>query len=328
MIEFFKAQMDYVFFVYGLAFILLGVTSYFIFQFKQHQDFWKYICLFGVLHGISEWLDMLCLSTGDSNVFKIIRIVLMMASFLCLFEIIRRELQRHQGRMGGIWVYVPLLSFLLILGWKLDGLTGINILSRYVIGVVGGLLAAWVIASSEKFKDRSLSTFAIVLGGYSLTLIWTPKGSFLPSLIINQETFLSACHFPIQILRMLLGLILASLLWRDYLKGFLKILLEKEDNHHYKKGLWFTIGLALILLVGWFCTNTISRIVEEQDRDNLIDRVKVAAEVLDPLLIKSLSGTPDDLKKDHYQTIQQQLINILKGQPEIIYAYLFGHKEG
>ena len=68
--EFFLAQMDYIFFIYGLAFILL-FSSCFSLQ-KQHKTQlpWNWLGAFGLIHGINEWLDMLALSLGDNDPFK------------------------------------------------------------------------------------------------------------------------------------------------------------------------------------------------------------------------------------------------------------------
>ena len=68
-------QMDYIYFIYGLAFVLLGVvcTATGIRKVTSFPLTW--LGLFGFSHGLNEWLDMLVISRGDSIVFAAIRLL-------------------------------------------------------------------------------------------------------------------------------------------------------------------------------------------------------------------------------------------------------------
>ena len=331
--EFFIAQMDYIFFVYGLAFILLAMTAYFISRVRPADVFWKWIVLFGLLHGITEWLDMFALSLGKSVLFEMIRLVFLSASFLCFVELVRCEAYKRRGKIFGPWVYLPLLSVTLSAGWMLGGLTGINILSRYVFGVIGGLLAVRVIIfslaqSDGEGENRVLFLFAWLLGCYVTTQFFAPKGTFLPASMINQEAFFSSLGFPVQLFRMILAAVLAGLVWNGYHRELMSKLPENETKSGLRKELYFSACLVVILLAGWLVTEVAGREKDLEKRNDQLDRVKVAAATINPGHIKALFGVPADVQSESYQRIQKQFLNILQAQTNLFYIYLFGQKDG
>lgn len=67
MAEALQLQLDYIFFCYGMAFVLLGAV---VFSFSRRDDYeaipWYFLGWFGILHGGNEWLDMLAISAGDT----------------------------------------------------------------------------------------------------------------------------------------------------------------------------------------------------------------------------------------------------------------------
>jgi hypothetical protein len=103
-------QMDYIYFIYGLAFLLLGVvcTATGIRKVTLFPLTW--LGLFGFSHGLNEWLDMLVISRGDGTVFAAIRILLMGMSYLFLLEFGCSGLKSVAGKAPGLWIYLPLLA--------------------------------------------------------------------------------------------------------------------------------------------------------------------------------------------------------------------------
>ena len=327
--EFFVAQMDYIFFVYGLAFVMLAVTSYFIYREKPAQSFWKWIALFGLMHGVMEWLDMLALSLGNNTSFQIFKAVFLALSFLCFVEVARAEAQKRWGKVFGPWLYMLLLLVTLSSGWMLDGLTGVNILSRYVLGAIGGLLAAGVIMSAGRGgSGRTLSVFAGLLGCYALTQFFVSKGTFLPASWINQEAFFSLLGFPVQLLRMVLAIFLAGLVWRVYSKGRSERAEGIGSKMRMRMEFLFPISLVLILVAGGILTELIGESKQSEESVDRLNRVKVAAVMIPPDQIKALSGTPADLVSVPYQRILGQFLNILQDNTDTLYVYLFGQKDG
>ena len=66
--QFFLTQLDYVFFVYGLSFILLSARCY-VLRRRNQELWWTLPAAFGLAHYLDEWLDMLAPALPDTFVF-------------------------------------------------------------------------------------------------------------------------------------------------------------------------------------------------------------------------------------------------------------------
>jgi len=67
MAAFLSTQLDFIFFFYGLAFILLGGVCFAIRRHSNQRTLWGLLGAFGFLHGTSEWLDLTALVLGDTQ---------------------------------------------------------------------------------------------------------------------------------------------------------------------------------------------------------------------------------------------------------------------
>ncbi|MBF0521921.1 MAG: PAS domain S-box protein [Candidatus Omnitrophica bacterium] len=324
--EFFIAQMDYIFFVYGLSFFLLSITSFFLSRVRLAQPFWKWIAFFGLLHGITEWMDMLALSMGDSVSFKIVRTTLLILSFLCFVEIAREDAEKRFGQICGLWIYAPLLFITLDGGWTLGGLTGINILSRYIFGVVGGLLAARVIiisAANEKDDKQSFAIIAWVLSCYVVTQYFAPKGTFLPASAINQDVFFSFLKFPVQLLRAILAFTLAIFVWNRYNRT--TNIHKLETSAH--SWVLSSVILTLIILGGIFTDQVGVRAIRQEKQDILRISQGFAAGI-NTDRVKKLTGTPEDTASPDYQRIKEQMKKMGDNVLGTRYVCLMGERDG
>ena len=93
MADFFKENLDYIFFCYELAFIILAAVCVSLQKTERERLPWALLGLFGLTHGITEWADMTAIQIGDSAFFLAARCILMTISFLFLMEF---------GRAGGV----------------------------------------------------------------------------------------------------------------------------------------------------------------------------------------------------------------------------------
>lgn len=84
MTEFFKSQMDYIHFFYGLSFILMAAICFALKRSGKSALPWGWLSLFAVVHGLCGWLEMLVFSFGESRPFAAVRLVVMAASFVFL----------------------------------------------------------------------------------------------------------------------------------------------------------------------------------------------------------------------------------------------------
>jgi hypothetical protein len=83
---FLQMQLDYIFFFYGLGFILLAAVILSMSGSEDRPLPWGWLGLFSLTHGTNEWLDMLALSLKDSPAFSVVRFIVMAVSFLFLVE--------------------------------------------------------------------------------------------------------------------------------------------------------------------------------------------------------------------------------------------------
>jgi len=91
MTVFLSAQLDFIFFLYGLAFILLGGVCFAMLGVPGRPRSFGVLGAFGLAHGMSEWLDLIALLIGDTPQFAVARTVLMAVSFALLLEFARQQ---------------------------------------------------------------------------------------------------------------------------------------------------------------------------------------------------------------------------------------------
>ena len=214
MTTFFQAQMDYIFFFYGLAFIGLGVVAYILAKEVNQRLPWGWLALFGLTHGANEWLDLMALVWGDGVWFGALRWAIMTASFLCLVEFGRLSLTQRRGRGPGRWLLV-VLALAAGLG-ALDGWSGLNATTRYFLGLVGSLGAGWALFAEARQAD-SKCRLSLLAGGVGFILyglatgVVVPQAGFFPANTLNYATFTSLTGLPIQLVRGLLAVWIAAM---------------------------------------------------------------------------------------------------------------------
>ena len=135
--EFLVGQLDYIFFFYGLAFLVLAGVAFLLHRQEKQPLPWLWLCLFGLAHGIGEWLDLTAIALGDAKVFSAIRVVVMTVSFAFLFEFGRAGLSQLKIRMPGRWIYLPFAAILFCGNIFLAVRSDSQISARYSLGFMG-----------------------------------------------------------------------------------------------------------------------------------------------------------------------------------------------
>src|SRR5512141_1834173 len=93
--DFFNLNRDIILFIYGLVFFILGFAI--ILQARQSSRLdlarsLRWLAAFGILHAFNEWGDLFIpiqanyLSPVGVRVLYVIQLILLAASFACLFE--------------------------------------------------------------------------------------------------------------------------------------------------------------------------------------------------------------------------------------------------
>ncbi len=240
--QLFYHNLDIVFFVYGFAFVVMGITI--LVQPKKMSEFeianilWL-LAAFGITHGLNEFMDMWSIIKGRNPLLDIIRWYLLVISYIALFEFGRRLFRLKIPESSGLrkkiakplqwWLLPCALTIICIAGllssdyWK-----GGSTWTRYLLGLPGGILIGLGFHSyyyteeailrplnvKKYFFTASIAFFIYgILGG-----LIVPQGNFFPANVLNTDTFMATVKVPVQAFRAVCSIIAA---WS--LAGMLKI---------------------------------------------------------------------------------------------------------
>jgi PAS domain S-box-containing protein len=322
-------QLDLIFFVYGLSFFLLALTVYFVARIKGEHPFWRWIGAFAFLHSIAEFLDMSVLSAGDAPGFTTVRVILLTASFFCLFELVRSALVKEYPKACGVWVYFPLCLIVVGGGWMMDGLAGINVMVRYVFGVIGGISAAVMISRSfpqGHFQFRRMRDFSLLLACYAVTQLFTPSSAILFSTIINQDIFFSATGVPVQLCRMLLACAMSVLVWEYYTIERGRILDAQHKSYRFQKDYLLPLGLGVVLLAGGFMADLVGHRQEAQMKEKLLILADIVAAKVPVFLVPE--AAPLSIDDVSFQYLKEKAADVMHYYPEAKDLHLFFQRNG
>jgi PAS domain S-box-containing protein len=216
-----------IWFVYGLAFFVLGLVILVYpkkgSRFDLARHIWM-IAVFGLIHGLNEWLDMFIAIGGPLSVDLMAqaRIVTLTGSFFFLVQFGVTVLAKDARTCHPL----RLVPWLLTAGWMavvlLSGsprrlLVG-DIWARYLLCVPGAFLTAWGLASHRhEFRamrlpsvTRHLAIAATVFLVYGvLAGVFVKGADFFPARVLNYQTFLSLTGLPVQVFRALCAVVAA-----------------------------------------------------------------------------------------------------------------------
>ncbi len=297
-------QLDYILLCHGFALVFLtGVCLNY--SRKNESLPWRCLALFGIIHAVGEWLELLALSLPDSSVLRLIRIMVMAISYLFLIEFARQGWQREGRWTPGWWIYVVFLG---LAGTGISaGISGLTVTCQLALGVPGGLLAGGVIlgfaSKTEPIERRPLYLTGLAFLAYGLAEgLNVPKGSFFPSSVINQEFFRAAAGFPIQMAQILCVAFSAAGIYLVYYNR-----LQKENPNRYRRKL-VAVTIAVLLICGWWISDWSGKTADDTMRNTILSLVIKISETVDPQQVKSLSFTAEDKIKPQFQRLRRQLI--------------------
>jgi hypothetical protein len=244
-----------VFFLYGLAFSLLGTAILMQPRWGSALNIgntlWLLGC-FGLFHGVGEWMDMF-LTLGQkywtpfgTAALRIASFYFGATSFVCLLQFSLKIVLQNRSKRQLLERAALIGSLLFLLAVTLDGaLTGFSnqwlilsqVLMRYLLGFPGAILAAigfWkqrklsdIQSLSSYHVDRNLIAMAVIFAFYALFAgLVVPSTSFFPASLLNYETFRGGVGIPVQLFRMGCALLAAY-----FIAGILNIFnLESQSR--------------------------------------------------------------------------------------------------
>lgn len=318
MAEFFRAQLDYVFFFYGLSLIILASVCFSLGEAEKRQLPWPLLGLFGVARGLHEWINLFTNGFGESPFWQgsfdssplvtTIQAAGIIVSFVLLAEFGRAGIKAAWGKGPGPWVLAP-LTVLTILGAVAGGPA---LKTCLILGLIGGLwaaLAMYAAAGKQGAAPRGwLLAGSYTIGLYALTI----SGE------VFQAGFLELAGLPLQLVQGLLVISVAMAIRRYSLAGAGGFTGSEEADPKAKQITDRTIiTVAIILGLGFAATQFLGGVGRDEVRQRSITRVKAiashfiteltqrerAAGVIAgtyPLPAVLISGKPEDIQLANY----------------------------
>jgi signal transduction histidine kinase len=235
--DFFALNQEIILFVYGLGFFTLGFAI--ILQVQQSSRLelarsLRWLAAFGLTHAFNEWGDFFIpiqsqyLNHTTIRLLLVLQLILLAASFACLFEFGISVLSASNlaGWLKGVptvlfaaWIFITFFVLLPIQPDLEEWHHSANALARYFIGLPGGVLAAYglrvhaikrikplnvpVIFSTLRIAGVALGIYAILAG------LIPPPVNFFPGNILNVQTFEQTIGIPPIIFRTFTTIVIA-----------------------------------------------------------------------------------------------------------------------
>ncbi len=235
--EFFTIRFPHVYFVYGLAFFVLGFAVTLEIgrggPARFSRAMWL-LAFFGLSHASHEWVEMFAIIGQEmygfrpEMGFKILRLSLLIISFalLMVFGIQLLRPFKRSSWLNLLLALSLLASYgvgLLWLGQWLKGQQGAwfaaaDALTRYSLAIPGAVLTSWALLAqrqslvrwSQPAFARDLMWVAAAFLVYGIVgQAFVNESPLFPSNIINADTFQNWFGIPIQLFRAIMAIIAA-----------------------------------------------------------------------------------------------------------------------
>ncbi|MEI7606484.1 MAG: hypothetical protein WCJ64_03775 [Rhodospirillaceae bacterium] len=254
--SFWKSQLDYVFFVYGLSFILFGYVCFSIRRLEYGALPWTTLAYFGFIHGTCEWLDLLAISLGDNSIFSLVRLLLKALSFILLFVFCLRTSSYNATARNIPLIVAALIVVLLTAITSPLSYAAVDDMVRWSLALPGCLWASLLIYRAAVVDFGRRRTLLLVISGafacYGLLAGATvPNSEIVTGWMPSHNAFLAIVGVPVQVFRALFATIAAAVLW-----GYeIEITLSETTASAMRQGFRRTlITLLAVSTVGWAVT--------------------------------------------------------------------------
>ncbi|MBF0271950.1 MAG: response regulator [Magnetococcales bacterium] len=263
MADWFSQQMDYIFFVYGLSFLILGVVCQSMPRDDPSGLSWRLLGGFGLCHGVSEWLELLEMIFGDSPEFYAIRFFIHAVSFLFLAEFALSGLATRLARHWAPGLSLVPLTGVGVVAW-IQGVEYFPAWMRYGLVLPSCLIGAglfWQAGSTSTRGKRLWLRFgALGMLAYGLASgLVVPPMTVWPATALNTQSFLATTGVPIQLLRAIAAMLLTISLWGVATdQPEINPLFQKQKRYFSL----FIGGFLLLLGAGWGLTEHLGKLYQ------------------------------------------------------------------
>lgn len=255
-------QTDYLFFFSGLTFFFLAAVCFSINREERRRFPWNWLGLYGIAYGTSEMLELLSISLGGEFSFTVINLSAMVISFVFLAEFGRSVAKSVRAGLPGRWILIPL--FMLAAPGGLAGHSGLDAALHYTFGLGAGIWSAvFLYLSAKNFASgtrRWLMSASTALGLNALVCaVTSPAAPFFPASVINEDLFIQALGFPVQLFRGAVVIWAAVAVWGYWQKRSTALIGPGYSSTKYKYTVLTAAVLCIVLIAGWAFTQHLGR---------------------------------------------------------------------
>ena len=301
-------QLDYIYLIYGLGFILLATVCLAFGKHSRHSLPWVWLGLFGVFGGLTELVHLVSFLVGRPSGFDAAGILVMAATlfFLLLFA------YTSHGAL-----FVRKLHYWTILALTaapsvacIYGLNAVNIAYRCSLGLLGGAWAGFVIIIASRRTDCRGARVGLLTAGLSIVAYALSMGLVPTNRILTPV--------PIQAIRALLIVISSAGIWCAI--GFCGRPARRT------LAIVLTTMVIVVISTGWILVQQSERSMRNQIDDHIYTECRLAASSIDPAMVEGL-GNLTDLRDSRYQRLRLRLSEMRVRNPQLRWIYLMtvGH---
>lgn len=306
MVEFVTHNLSYVFFSYGLAFLVLLFTSYLLHKVQPNNKLWGSLCTVSVLYILSIIVNIVRVLSGDSNVLLLLETFFVGLAFIFLIEYSRTKANKKYGsKIKKRW-YLLLLLASIVTGAFVSGMSGVELYVRLVMGTVACLWASYTIHINAAVGKKECST-AFALAFLLFAVLQGLTDIFAPSTSIGALLYL---------LGIAVVLFASFILWGCFTNWF-----SEETGVWNRKKISVTVFIAFILL-GWLFTYSLGRGIEKEMGTSLLYRAKVAAAGLGSEDLEKIKSFPPAFGSNEYKEARDELLKMQSENSDTRYVYV------
>lgn len=293
---FIQSQADYITFLYGLTFIVLGGIALIQKFIGYSRINWVWLGFFGFLHGLHEWIEILVAAYPTLELVDLAADWTGFASFVALIEFarinwnIRRSLA-DSADPGTAPAHLPrrvvthwpaLLMMLAGLALLVFGMKSQLSAATQLAALSGGVWSVLTLAAEsrrtvETRQRRWLLLAAGALGAFSLAESVVPvlmRSVLLAQLTTADEAIQAAL---VDVTHALLATLATLAVWKSIQLG--RVLGDSVEagvsNRRYS--LWLSSSLIVILAIGWYATEQLGKNAESSVRDRSAGATEILA---------------------------------------------------
>jgi len=322
-VSFFETNLDYVYFLAGLAFVSLGVVAMTLTLERERAARWWLLGVFGAGHGAALWASVMAVDLGDTATFAWLRLGVCTLGALALLEFGRDAVAADHPRMPGRWLTA--LAAVAVALSSIGGITFADVATRWALALPAGLLAALALARraySERLEGRTraagaLAVLAGSLAGYAL--LWVARGCG----VVHADRSMAETLAGVPILA-IVGLaaagagvaLLAYSAERYVIRG------DIRDRRAAYARFYIVAAMLAIALIGGYLVTEATSLADTTARVTLLQRAYTAAAAVDVEHTDALNGRPSDAADPDYAQILGELERIHAVNDDVRYMYL------